>query len=381
MTRPDKRKSILVLGGDGFCGWPVSLSLSAHGYDVTIIDNFSRRQIDEELKTSPLIPIANLTDRIDTWAGVTGEKIGFHHLNIAEDYEALRSTLDELRPDAIVHLAEQRSAPYSTLSPAARQYTVTNNLAATHAVLIALADLKLDCHLVHLGSIGVFGYTTAGMELPEGYVPATLRGADGRTAEMEILYPGNPVSLYHTTKAQNQLLFEHYVRTEGLRITDLNQGVVWGHATAETEMHPRLATRYDTDQIYGTVVNRFLVQAASGKPLSIYGTGGQTRGFIHLRDVTQCIRLALQAPPAKGERMQMYNQLTETISIKELAEAVAAATGAKIEYWDNPRQEPESNEFMVKAIGLQKLGLAPTLFKDQLANEAAAVKQAISNLS
>ena len=381
MTRPEQTKSIVVMGGDGFCGWPVSLSLSAQGYDVTIIDNMSRRRIDEELETAPLIPIASLPDRLDTWEKLTGKRITFHQFDIAQDYDKLSATLDAIRPSAIVHLAEQRSAPYSTLSPAARQYTVANNLVATHAVLVAMADLKLDSHLVHLGSIGVFGYTTAGMELPEGYVPATLKGADGRVAEMEILYPGKPVSLYHTTKAQNQLLFEHYVRTEGPRITDLNQGVVWGHATDETEMHPGLATRYDTDQIYGTVVNRFLVQAAMGKPLSIYGSGGQTRGFIHLRDVTHCIRLAIGTPPAAGDRMQMYNQLTETISIKDLATEVASVTGAKIEYWDNPRQEPESNEFKVKAIGLKNLGLAPTLLKDQLGKEAAAVKAAVQNMA
>lgn len=381
MAPPMQDDHVLILGGDGFCGWPVALSLSANGYDVTIVDNLSRRRIDEELGTAPLIPIGSPAGRLNTWHSVTNKKIAFHEIDIAQDYDRFRDLLAEVRPGAVVHLAEQRSAPYSTLSPAARHYTVTNNLTATHAVLIALTELGLDSHMVHLGSIGVFGYTTADMELPEGYVPATLRGTDGREVEMEILYPGKPVSVYHMTKAQDQLLFEHYARTEGIRITDLNQGVVWGHATAETDMHPGLATRYDTDAVYGTVVNRFLKQAATGQPLSVYGSGGQTRGFIHLRDVTHCIRLALQDPPARGDRFQMFNQMTESVSIKDLAAHVAAVTGAEVENRPNPRKEPESNEFQVKAIGLQNLGLEPTLFKDQLSHEAQAVKAAIAGLA
>ena len=380
MARPLQNNHIVVLGGDGFCGWPVALSLSANGYDVTILDNLSRRGIDEELGTSPLIPIETPENRLKTWHSVTNRRINFQYVDIAKDYEGFRAILEEIRPGAIVHLAEQRSAPYSTLSPAARHYTVSNNIATTHAVLIALTDLGLDSHMVHLGSIGVFGYTTAGIELPEGYVSATVRGTDGRSADMEILYPGKPVSVYHMTKAQDQLLFEHYSRTEGIRITDLNQGVVWGHATAETDMHPDLATRYDIDAVYGTVVNRFLMQAATGKPLTVYGTGGQTRGFIHLRDVTHCIRLALQDPPKRGDRFQMFNQMTESVSIKDLANHVAGVTGAQIDFLPNPRKEPESNEFQVKAIGLQNLGLEPTLFKDQLAHEAKAVQSAIATL-
>lgn len=372
--------AVMVLGGDGFCGWPVALDLSNRGYAVTIVDDLSRRVIDNALKTKPLFPIATIQERCAAWKAVSGREIKFHNINLARDYRMLRDRLAAIRPKAIVHLAEQRSAPYSTMHSAAREYTVSNNIGTTHSILIALVELGLDSHLVHLGSIGVFGYATAGIELPEGYVSATVRGSDGRSAEMEILYPGQPVSLYHLTKAQNQLLFQHYVATAGLRITELNQGVVWGSTTDETLRDPRLATRYDTDPTYGTVVNRFLQQAAVGSPLSIYGTGGQTRGFIHLRDVTHCVRIAVENAPKRGDRLRMFNQVTETVAIKQLARQVAAVSGAQISFVRNPRTEPEANEFEVAAIGLKDLGLAPTLFADQLANEAASVRQAIHSL-
>lgn len=372
--------SIVVLGGDGFCGWPVALHLSRQGYDVTIIDNLSRREIDRTLKTSPLFPIASIEDRCKVWRKITGKVIRFRNITLGEDYTSLRDALATIRPKTIVHLAEQRSAPYSTLNSAARAYTVTNNIGTTHAVLIALVELGLDTHLVHLGSIGVFGYATAGLQLPEGYVSATVRGADGREADMEILYPGNPVSLYHLTKAQNQLLFQHYISTAGLRITELNQGVVWGSTTEETLREPRLATRYDTDRIYGTVVNRFLKQAALGEDLTIYGTGGQTRGFIHLEDVINCVRMAVEHAPSVGDRLRMFNQVTETLSIKDLAQHVARVTGANISFVENPRIEPESNEFEVAALGLKELGLAPTLFENRLSCEAEAVRSAIHSL-
>lgn len=371
------QNAIIVLGGDGFCGWPIALNLSSQGYNVTIVDNLSRRTIDRELHTSPLFPIQTIEARCAAWKEKTGRVIEFRNFDIAHNYVALRETLAEIRPKAIVHLAEQRSAPYSTLNATTRSYTVANNIGTTHSVLIALQELSLDSHLVHLGSIGIFGYATAGITLPEGYVSATIKGADGRTADMDILYPGNPVSLYHLTKAQNQLLCQHYITTSNLRISELNQGIVWGSTTPETLQDPRLATRYDIDAVYGTVVNRFLRQAAIGDPLSIYGTGGQTRGFIHLRDVTQCVRIAVENPPRLGDRLLIFNQVTETLSVENLAKQVSRLTGAKIAYTPNPREEPESNEFDVAAMRLKDLGLAPTLFSNQLAKEAKSVFNAM----
>ncbi|MFD2740009.1 NAD-dependent epimerase/dehydratase family protein [Sulfitobacter aestuarii] len=369
-------KSVLVLGGDGYCGWPIALSLSEAGHDVTIIDNLSRRRIDDALGYRPLLPIASPGERCGIWKSVSDRTIGFHHIDIAQDYDRLRAVLADLQPSAIVHLAAQRSAPYSVSSPSARRYTVTNNLGVTHALLVALVDLGLDSHLIHLGSIGVLGYTTAGLELPEGKVAATIHGADGRCAEMNILYPGKPVSIYHMSKAMDQVLFEQYARDEGVRITDLNQGIVWGSSTMTTERHPELRTRLDVDSIYGTVVNRFLVQAATGQNISVYGTGGQTRGFIHLRDVIRCVELVLNSEARGSERFRLINQITETLSIRELAQKVGALTGAPIEYRENPRQEPEENEFHVAHMTLQDLGLRPTLFADQLAQEAETMRRA-----
>jgi UDP-sulfoquinovose synthase len=350
---------IIVLGGDGFCGWPTALHLSAHGHDVTILDNLARRAIGEELEAASLTPIQPLGTRLQAWAEVTGRAIDHRYLDAAEEYERLRAVLDETRPDAVVHFAEQRAAPYSMKGDRQKRYTMDNNTRATHNLLCALTSSGLDSHLVHLGTMGVYGYTTTAAPLPEGYLTVQIPGPDGEVEEREILYPANPGSVYHLTKTQDQLAFQFYNANDGLRITDLHQGIVWGTQTEETSLDERLINRFDYDGDFGTVLNRFLMQAAVGHPLTVHGTGGQTRAFIHIRDTVRCVRLAVEHPPAAGERVRIFNQATETYRVRDLAQKVAALTGADVEFQENPRREAAENELRMANEGLRQLGWAP----------------------
>ncbi len=335
---------ILVFGGDGFCGWPAALHLSARGHDVTIVDNLSRRRIDRELDSQSLTPIASMDDRIAAWRDVTGTTVPFHNIDIAQDFDALTDLLATQRPHAVVHFAEQRSAPYSMLGPAEKRYTVSNNLNATHNLLAAIVSTGLDCHVVHLGSIGVYGYGTARMKIPEGYLNITAAGDSEEPVNRDILYPADPDSIYHMTKAQDQLLFTFYNKNDGVRITDLHQGIVWGTQTEETKRDIRLINRFDYDGVYGTVLNRFLMQAAIGYPLSVHGSGRQTRAFIHIRDTVRCIAHALDHAPEQGDRVSIYNQVAETHRVLDLANMVSTMTGADIEHVPSPRNEPDENE-------------------------------------
>jgi UDP-sulfoquinovose synthase len=364
---------ILVLGGDGFCGWPTSLHLSARGHDVVIVDNFARRNADIELEAESLTPIQPLGRRLQAWDEHTGRDIGFQHIDVAQEYDALRDLLAELRPDAVVHFAEQRAAPYSMKSPAHKRYTVDNNVNATHNLLAALVETQVDAHVVHLGTMGVYGYGTAGVQIPEGYLPVRMDGGDGEDVEQEILYPANPGSVYHMTKTLDQLLFAFYARNDGVRLTDLHQGIVWGTQTPETSLDERLINRFDYDGDYGTVLNRFLMQAALGYPLTVHGTGGQTRAFIHIRDSVRCIELAIEHPPEHGERVQIFNQMTEVHRVIDLAEKIAGLTGASVDMVDNPRKEAAANELLVANEGLLRLGLEPTKLDDGLLIEVADI--------
>ena len=367
-------RRILVLGGDGFCGWPTSLYLSARGNEVTIADNLSRRRIDEELDATSLTPIRTLDERVAAWQDITGRRIETEVLDIARDYDGLLALLEELRPQAIVHFAEQRAAPYSMKSSWHKRYTVDNNVNATHNLLAALVEADLDAHVVHLGTMGVYGYKSAGAAIPEGYLTVRVDGADnGDAAEREILYPADAGSVYHATKTLDQLLFAFYAKNDELRITDLHQGIVWGTQTDETSLDERLINRFDYDGDYGTVLNRFLMQAAIGYPLTVHGTGGQTRAFIHISDTVRCIELAIANPPERGERVRIYNQTTEVHRIIDLANLVARLTGAEIDLVDNPRKEAPENELMVENKGLLGLGLEPTTLKDELLQEVTEV--------
>ena len=363
----------LVLGGDGFCGWPTSLHLSAQGFDVTIVDNLSRRNIDNELEVSSLTPIQPMSARIVAWREVSSKNINFINIDIAENYHRLLTLIEELQPTAIVHFAEQRAAPYSMKSSAHKRYTVSNNINATHNVLAAVVESGLDVHIVHLGTMGVYGYGTAGMKIPEGYLTVKLETDDGETVSKEILYPVNPGSVYHLTKTQDQLLFAYYNKNDGVRVTDLHQGIVWGTQTKETRQDERLVNRFDYDGDYGTVLNRFLMQSAIGYPLTVHGTGGQTRAFIHIQDTVRCVEIALQNPPDKGDRVNIYNQMTETHRVRDLANLVAETSGAQIEYLSNPRAEDNENDLHVINDGLVGHGLEPITLASGLMDEVAEV--------
>lgn len=364
---------ILVIGGDGFCGWPTALHLSNLGHDIIIIDDLSRRKIDIELEVESLTPIRPISERLNAWEEVSGRKIQFENINVAKNYARLLHLIEKEKPDSIVHFAEQRAAPYSMKSSYHKRYTVDNNLNATNNVLAAIVEAKSDAHLVHLGTMGVYGYGSAGMKIPEGYLPITIRTEDGTEIEQEILYPANPGSIYHMTKTQDQLLFAFYNKNDQLKVTDLHQGIVWGTQTAETRQDDRLINRFDYDGDYGTVLNRFLMQAAVDFPLTVHGTGGQTRAFIHIQDTVRCIQLAIESPPEKGERVRILNQMTETHRVRDLAKIIADKTGAKIENVENPRNEASENDLHVENRQLLGLGLDPITLEEGLLEEVTEI--------
>ena len=364
---------IVILGGDGFCGWPTALHLSDRGDDVVIVDNFARRKADVELEAQSLTPIQPLGTRLRVWAELTGRTIDFRQIDVAEDYQALRDLLVEVRPDAIIHFAEQRAAPYSMKSPAHKRYTVDNNVNATHNLLAALAETGVDSHVVHLGTMGVYGYGTTGVRIPEGYLPVRMRGDEGEDVEQEILYPVAPGSVYHMTKTLDQLMFAFYSRNDGIRVTDLHQGIVWGTQTPQTSRDERLINRFDYDGDYGTVLNRFLMQAALGYPLTVHGTGGQTRAFIHIRDTVRCIELAVDHPPERGGRVQIFNQMTEVHRVIDLARKISRMAGTEVDLVDNPRKEAAENDLAVTNDGLLGLGLTPTMLDEGLLIEVTEI--------
>ncbi len=369
---------ILILGGDGFCGWPTALHLSNIGHDVAIVDNLSRRNIDNELEAYSLTPIKPMGARLDAWKQSTGKEIEFFNFDVAVNYHRLLTLIMSFSPDAIVHFAEQRSAPYSMKSSSHKRYTVDNNINATHNVLAAIVESEVDAHVVHLGTMGVYGYGTAGMKIPEGYLEVSVRSGDGGVVEKEILYPVNPGSIYHLTKTQDQLLFAYYNSNDGLRITDLHQGVVWGTQTEETKLSPELINRFDYDGDYGTVLNRFLMQAAIGYPLTVHGSGGQTRAFIHIQDTVRCIELAINNPPSHGERVKILNQMTETHRVRDLADIISNMTGAKIEYVPNPRNEDDENELHVENETFLHYGLEPITLEEGLLEEIHSIAEQYS---
>jgi UDP-sulfoquinovose synthase len=368
------KMNILILGGDGFCGWPTALHLSNQGHDITIVDNLSRRKIDIELEANSLTPIRPIRERIAVWKELTGRTINFECFSIGKHYHRLLTLIERENPDAIVHFAEQRAAPYSMKSSWHKRYTVNNNLNATNDILAAIVESKKDVHLVHLGTMGVYGYGTVGMKIPEGYLNIQVETQEGLKSQ-EILYPANPGSIYHMTKTQDQLFFYFYNKNDKVRITDLHQGIVWGTQTAETRMDPRLINRFDYDGDYGTVLNRFLMQSAIKYPLTVHGTGGQTRAFIHIRDTVRCIELAILNPPERGERVNILNQMTETHRVRDLAKLISEKTGAEIAYLDNPRNEAAENELHVANDRLLSLGLTPTTLEDGILSEASEIAQ------
>jgi UDP-sulfoquinovose synthase len=350
---------ILVLGGDGYLGWPTALHLSEAGHEVAVADNFVRRHYDDELGVESLVPIEPLRTRIAVWQELTGQKIGMYVGDLTDaifTYHIIR----DFAPDAVVHYAEQRAAPYSMIDRAHAVYTQQNNVVGNLNLLYAIAETNPDIHLVKLGTMGEYG--TPNIDIEEGWLDLEHNGRTDR-----VLFPKRPGSFYHLSKVHDSHNIEFACRIWNLRATDLNQGVVYGQQTAETFRDDRLATRFDYDAVFGTVLNRFVIQAVIGHPLTVYGEGGQTRGIIDIRDTVRCIQLACENPANRGE-FRVFNQMTEQMSVSQIAETVKAAFGGdvSIENLDNPRVEAPEHYYNVKHTALMELGLEPHLLSDTL---------------
>ena len=353
---------ICVLGGDGYCGWATALYLSKQGHEVAIVDNFLRRQWDHELGAQTLTPIQPLADRLRVWQDLTGNAIE-SFVGDVTDYDFLASMIESFRPDAVVHFAEQRAAPYSMIDRKHAVFTQVNNVVGTLNLLFAIKELAPDCHIVKLGTMGEYG--TPNIDIEEGYLKIEH---NGRTDVLP--FPKQPGSFYHLSKVHDSHNMMFACKIWGLRATDLNQGVVYGTVTDETNMHEALINRFDYDEVFGTVLNRFCIQAAVGHPLTVYGTGGQTRGFLDIRDTVHCIEIACHNPAAPGE-CRVYNQFTEQFSVLELANLVKTAAGemglpVTIEHMPTPRVEAQQHYYNAKHSKLVDLGLRPHLLSDSL---------------
>ena len=352
-------KNILIIGGDGFCGWPLSLRLSNKGHNVIIVDNLSRRKIDLELGTNSLTKISSIQERLSKWNDLTGKEIKFELVDIAKEYDKLVDIIRKNNIETIVHLAEQRAAPYSMKSRQTSRYTVDNNLTGTHNVLSAIVEVDTNIHLVHIGTMGVYGYgAVEDSIIPEGYVNVKMDDGKGNFKDQKILHPSYPGSIYHMTKTQDALFFQFYAKNWGLKISDLHQGIIWGLYTKETCLDPKLINRFDYDSDYGTVLNRFIMQSACDIPLTIYGSGGQTRAFIHIENSMDCIEIAINNP--KEGPVTIFNQMTETHNLNHLAHLIKDQfSNTKIDYLNNPRKELRSNDLKVTNKKFLDLGLDP----------------------
>jgi UDP-sulfoquinovose synthase len=360
---------VLVLGGDGYCGWPTSLRLSARGHHVGIVDNFLRRQWDYELGAASITPIRNLQERLCAWHEVSGRAIDTY-IGDVTDFEFLAGAVRQFKPEAVVHFAEQRSAPYSMIDRSHAVFTQANNVIGTLNLLYALKELAPDCHLVKLGTMGEYGQPN--IDIEEGFLEVTHNG------RKDVLpYPMQPGSFYHLSKVHDSQNIMFTCRIWGLRATDLHQGVVYGTLTDETSQDERLLNRFDYDDVFGTALNRFCAQAAIGHPLTVYGRGGQTRGFIDIRDTVRCIELAVLNPPAAGQ-YRVMNQFTEQFSVEQLAQKVHEACKplglkAEIAHVDNPRVEKEEHYYNARHTKLLDLGLKPHNLSDSLLDSLLSI--------
>jgi UDP-sulfoquinovose synthase len=347
--------NILILGGDGYLGWPTAMNFAAAGHEVTAVDNYMRRHIAEATDSDALIVAPSLSERASIFETATDHAISVRIGDLAEP-EVMFDIVRECQPDTIIHYAEQPSAPYSMRGFREARETFRNNLDVTFNCIWAVKELVPAAHIVKLGTMGEYG--TPNIDIEEGWIEIEHKGRKDT-----FLYPRAASSLYHTTKVLDTDLLWFYVRTHGLRVTDLMQGPVYGISTDESELDPLLCPNFHYDDIFGTVVNRFLVQAVAGVPLTVYGGGGQTRGYLNLRDTLQCVRLAAEKPAAHGE-LRIFNQLTETFTVTELAERVRQAghqMGLKVEVKSipNPRKEKEEHYYNPAHSGLIELGLEP----------------------
>lgn len=354
--------NILVLGGDGYCGWATALYLSAKGHKVSTVDNFVRRQWDHELGVQTLTPIRPLTERLKAWSDLTGRNIELLVGDVT-DYDFLASAIETSQPDAVIHFAEQRSAPYSMIDRKHAVSTQVNNVVGTLNLLFAIRELRPDCHLIKLGTMGEYG--TPNIDIEEGYIQIEHNG------RKDVLpFPKQPPSFYHLSKVHDSHNILFACKIWGIRATDLNQGVVYGTLTDEVELDEALINRFDYDEVFGTVLNRFCAQAAVGHPLTVYGKGGQTRGFLDIRDTVRCIEIACMNPAARGE-CRVFNQFTEQFSVLELARMVQTAARkmgmpVEIDFLPPPRVESESHYYNAKHSKLIDLGLEPHNLSDSL---------------
>ncbi|QSO49516.1 NAD-dependent epimerase/dehydratase family protein [Alicyclobacillus mengziensis] len=356
---------ILIAGGDGFCGWPTALYFSERGHEVAIADSMIRRQWDDELGSNSLTPIASLKERVSTWKGVSGKEITTFVGDLT-DYDFVENMFRAFQPDAVVHYAEQRSAPYSMIDRKHAVFTQVNNVVGTLNVLYAIKEIVPDCHLIKLGTMGEYG--TPNIDIEEGYLTVEHNGRQDT-----LPYPKQPFSFYHLSKVHDSHNIMFTCRSWGIRATDLNQGVVYGLWTDETKQHEKLYNRIDYDGVFGTALNRFCIQASVGHPLTVYGKGGQTRAFLDIRDTLQCVELAALNPADRGE-FRVFNQFTEQFSVLELAERVAAVAkdmglNPEIAHLENPRVEKEQHYYNAKHTKLMDLGLKPHLLSDDLIRE------------
>jgi UDP-sulfoquinovose synthase len=353
---------ILVLGGDGYLGWPTAMAFSRAGHRVAVVDSFAKRQWELELGVRPLFPIPTLDERLRAWREVTEREIE-SFVGDLTDYAFVEAVVAGFRPDAIVHYGEQPSAPYSMIDAQHATYTQANNIVGNLNVVFAIRDRAPDCHLVKLGTMGEYG--TPDIDIEEGYLTVEHNGRSHT-----FLYPKTAGSIYHLSKVHDSHNLHFATRIWGLRATDLNQGVVYGVETDESALEPRLATSFHYDEVFGTALNRFCVQAAAGFPLTVYGKGGQTRGYLNIRDTIQCVGLAVDNPADPGE-LRVYNQFTEQFSVVELAERVKLAGehlgwSVSIEHSANPRKEAEEHYYNAKHAKLLDLGLRPRLLDEEL---------------
>ena len=358
---------IIIIGGDGFCGFPTALKLSKEGHNIKILDNLSRRKIDLELGCNSLTKIYSIYERIKVWKEKTGKNIEFELIDVSKQYDKLLNLILKDKPDVIIHLGEQRAAPYSMKNSKTSRYTVNNNLNATHNILQAIVHTNRNIHLIHLGTMGVYGYgAVENVVIPEGYLNVEIKNKDQERKELEILHPSYPGSIYHMTKAQDALFFQFYAKNYNLRITDLHQGIIWGINTPETLIDERLTNRFDYDSDYGTVLNRFIMQSAKNIPLTIYGTGEQTRAFINIKNSTECINLAVNNPPSRGDKVKIINQVTETHTLIDLAQLIKKIyPHTEINHIRNPRKELDKNSLNVSNKTFLNLGLNPILLNEK----------------
>ncbi|HET7443651.1 MAG TPA: NAD-dependent epimerase/dehydratase family protein [Solirubrobacterales bacterium] len=353
---------VLILGGDGYLGWPTALRFSARGHEVSVVDNFSRRRWVRDAGSDSLTPIADLEPRLAAWAELSGDSIR-SFTGAVEDGEFLDEVVAEVRPEAVVHYGQQASAPYSMASREKAVETQYANVIGNLNLLFAIRDRVPDCHLVKLGTMGEYGQPE--IDIEEGYIEISHKGRKDT-----LPFPKLPASLYHCSKVHDSTNIHFACRTWGLRATDLNQGVVYGIDTDETAGDERLITRFDYDEIFGTVLNRFCLQAVIGHPLTVYGAGTQTRGFLNIRDTLACVELAVANPAERGD-FRVFNQFTEQFSVIELAELVKSAAGhlgyeVEIRHYENPRVEKEEHYYNAVHTKLLDLGLEPTLLGEEL---------------